>query len=318
MTWRHVGALLALWGGVLSSAWSAGMVFGLAGKQPDDPNFQAAWRGCEAEARRQGDRCVNLGEPGPARVRVQDAAIQRALLQGLHGLAVSVTHSGYLAEQALSSARTAGVPVVTFDSDLDEPHRGLRRSYIGPDNEAFGRALGELVRERLPRGGVVCLMSADAHDPNLNLRLQGVRQALHVRREAAWTEAVRCPWFNGDQPERALRQLALSFEGLRVDALVSVGHWPVADVEAYEAVLRAVGARRPGAGEAVFIGLGTMTAAQRQLLRQGLLGGAVELDFHAMGQLAYRAMKRLASGEPVEPFMRTPFKVHRAFPGGAP
>lgn len=325
MTWRCLWLMLLCWAGGIAPVWSAGMVFGLAGKRLDDPNFQAAWRGCEAEARRRGDRCLHLGEPGPANVRVQDAAIQRALEDGLHGLAVSVTHSAYLAEHGLARARADGVPVVTFDSDLDAAHHALRRSYIGPDNEAFGRTLGELVRQRLPRGGKVCLMSADPHDPNLDLRLKGVRRALgqvdsagaaRLQGQGGWTEPARCPWFNGDQPERARRQMVLSLDALQVDALISVGHWPVADVAVYEAAVQGLAPRRPNAGEAVFVGIGTMTAGQVLLLRQGLLGGAVELDFDAMGRAAYLTMKRLAGGARVEDFVRTPFKVHAGAAGG--
>lgn len=329
MTRRCLWLMLTLlcWAAGIAPAGAAGMVFGLAGKRVDDANFQAAWRGCEAEARRQGDRCLHLGEPGPANVRVQDAAIRQALEEGLHGLAVSVTHSAYLAEHGLARARADGVPVVTFDSDLDASHQALRRSYIGPDNEAFGRTLGDLVRQRLPRGGKVCLMSADAHDPNLDLRLKGVRRSLGqdasagaapLRGQGGWTELARCPWFNGDQPERARRQMVLSLDTLKADALISVGHWPVADVAAYEAAIQGLAPRKENAGEAVFIGIGTMTAGQVLLLRRGLLGGAVELDFDAMGRAAYLAMKRLAGGGRVDAFVRTPFKVHVGAAGGTP
>lgn len=292
-----------------------GLVFGLAGKRADDVNFVAAGQGCEAAAALQGDRCLALGQAGPSKARVQDAAILQALSQPLAGLAVSVTHSGFLGGSSLAQARRLGVPVVTFDSDLDPPEQHLRRSYIGPDNEAFGRGLGELAKQWHPRGGVVCLMSGDAHDPNLNRRLQGVRQVLsadaawvagqRLEGQGGWRESPRCPWFNGDSPSRALKQMQLALVTSRVDAFVSVGAWPLVDHAAFVEAMRGIKANNPAVGRSVFIGTGLVSAAQRGLLNEGLLTGMLSLDFVEMGRQAYLTMKRLSQGSTVEPWVRT-------------
>jgi ribose transport system substrate-binding protein len=292
-----------------------GQVFGLAGKRVDDANFVAAGQGCEAAAALQGDRCLIVGQAGPSKARLQDAALLQALAQPLAGLAVSVTHSGFLGASSLAAALRQGVPVVTFDSDLDPPEQRLRRSYIGPDNEAFGRALGELARQWHPHGGVLCMMSGDAHDPNLNKRLLGVRQALsgdaawpsgqRLEGQGGWRESPRCPWFNGDSPPRALKQMQLALATYRVDAFVSVGAWPLVDHAAFVETMRGIKVGNPTAGRSVFIGTGSVSPAQRGLMGDGLLTGMVSLDFVEMGRQAYLTMKRLAKGSAVEPWVRT-------------
>ncbi len=299
---------------------AGGKRFGLAGKRLDDPVFVTVWRGCEDEARKQGDRCEHLGQAGPANARVQDEALAAHLKQHSDGVAVSVTHSSFLAGHALKQAQDAGVPIITFDSDLDELAHGMRRSYIGPDNIAFGRELGQLARQRWPRGGVACLMSADAHDPNLQARILGVRQALSgnpqwsanglkLTGQGGWTESPRCPWYNGDHQARAIKQLHTSLQDPRVDVLISVGAWPLLDPQAYEATVRRILVMRPDAGQRVFIGTGTPSPTSLRLLQEGLIGGMVAIDFDAIGRQAYLALKRISRGEHVDPLIRTGLTV---------
>jgi len=306
---------------------AGGKRFGLAGKRLDDPVFVTVWQGCDDEARKQGDRCEHLGQAGPANARVQDEALAAHLRQHTDGIAVSVTHSSFLASHALKQAKDAGVPIVTFDSDLDELVRGMRRSYIGPDNTAFGQALGQLARQRWPRGGVACLMSADPHDPNLQARILGVRQALSgnlqwsasglkLAGQGGWTESPRCPWYNGDDQARAIKQLRVSLQDPRVDVLISVGAWPLLDLRAYEAAVRHSQVTRPDAGLRVFIGTGTPSPTSLRLLDEGFIGGMVAIDFDAIGRQAYWALKHISRGEHVDPLIRTGVTV-LAGPGAA-
>lgn len=324
-----LGAVALTWGNVClgGEPGQAGKRFGLSGKRVDDPVFVTVWQGCDDEARKQGDRCIHLGQPGPANARRQNDALAAHLRQHTDGVAVSVTHSGFLSTHALKQAQDQGVPVVTFDSDLSEIAHGLRRSYIGPDNIAFGRELGQLARQRWPRGGVLCLMSADPHDPNLQARMQGVRQALSgnpqwplgalkLTGQGGWSESPRCPWFNGDSQARAIKQVQASLQDLRVDVLISVGAWPLLDLQAYEAAVQRSQLTRPDAGLRVFIGTGTSTAAELRLLAMGFMGGIVAIDFDAVGRQAYGALKRISRGEAVEPVIRTGFTLHHG-PGVA-
>lgn len=299
----------------MAPAWAQSQVFALVGKSTGDPNFIRAWQGCAEEAQLQGDRCLHLGSPGAAQARQQDAAILAALNQPLAGLAVSVSHSAFLAEGSLKWAAAQRVPVITFDSDLEPAHRALRRGYVGPDNLAFGRQLGAAVRLARPQGGLVCLLT-DGKDPNLQQRLWGVRQALsqqpglpsteRLQGQGGWKEPARCPWQSGDNTARAVKQVRLSLQEMKADVVISVGHWPVMDVPLFRAAIEPLKAGMTERGQAIFVAMGQPDDAQLTLLRDGLVQAFASIDFMTMGREAYRQMKRLAQGGAIAPATATP------------
>lgn len=291
--------------------------FALSGKSGTDVNFVAAWQGCAQEAQRHGDICQFWSAEGPAQARLQDRMILDALDAHVRGLAVSVIRSDVLAQSALLEALRRRVPVITFDSDLDPADRPFRRVYVGPDNLEVGRTLGRLVIQSHPRGGVLCMMSGNRSDPNLNLRMQGVRQVLsgrpdwpaaaRLQGQGGWTEAARCPWFNDDVPERALRQLKTSLGELAVDVVVSVGSWPVVDPEAFEATVSPLAPDQHG--QAIYACIGQPNAALMGLLDKRWLAGMVSIDFTEMGRQVYQALKRLAVGDAVNEYVLTPVRA---------
>jgi ribose transport system substrate-binding protein len=300
--------------GIARHSSAQGAVFALAGKSTDE-NFLAAWRACDEEARRHGDRCILVGGEAPSNFRLQNSAIVDALAQPLAGLAVSVTRSEYLAGSALALARQKQIPVVTFDSDLNEDQRWLRRSFIGPDNLEVGRRLGEFARKSHPNGGTVCLMSGNDLDPNLNQRLVGARQALSrsstpnsrskLQGEAGWRESDRCPLYNFDDVERALRQMQHLLGSGGVDVLISVGAWPLWDPKAFRAALKRLELDAGSPRADVIVAVGAVSEEMRALVRAGVVRGLVSLDFAAMGKAAYLTMQRLARGESVAPVIAT-------------
>ncbi|MCC9595639.1 MULTISPECIES: substrate-binding domain-containing protein [unclassified Rubrivivax] len=315
LPWRFLIGLL--WA---AGAQAQGQVYGLAGKSTDDPNYVAAWRGCAAEAQTWGDRCIALGVRGPARARAQDAAIVAGLQRGLSGLAVAVTNSRYLGESALALAAERSVPVVTFETDVDPAQRALRRVHIGADNADIGRQLAALVAARRPAGGQLCLLAGDSHDAATAARVTALRRTLaqdpklaegaRLSGERGWREVARCPWFNGDDARRALRQLATAFRDEDADAVVALGAWPFADPGAYRAAVQPLAAQ--DRQRVVVAATGALTAGQKALLADGLVQGYVSVDYEQMGRYAYRAMKRLATGHPVEPSIRIGAVVRHA------
>ncbi|MBK1615344.1 sugar ABC transporter substrate-binding protein [Rubrivivax gelatinosus] len=313
--WRFLIGLL--WA---AGAQAQGQLYGIAGKSADDPNYVAAWRGCAAEAQLWGDECTAIGRPGPARARVQDAAIVAALQRGLAGLAVAVTNPRYLADSALALAAQRRVPVVTFDTDVEPPQRVLRRVHIGPDEADIGRQLGALVAARRPDGGLLCLLAGDNQDAGTAARMAGVRRTLaqdpkraegaRLAGERGWREVARCPWFNGDDQRRALRQLTLALGEEQADAVVALGAWPFVDAAQYRAALGTLGGGLRGR---VVVGAsGTLSPGEKALLAEGLVQGYVSIDYELMGRYAYRSMKRLATGHPVEPLIRIGAVVRQA------
>ena len=286
------------------SSQAHGATFGLLGKSMDDPNFVAAWRGCNDEARRNGDACVLLGNRGSTDARLQALALDEALQSRQYAaLAISVTASELIA----NAARSSTIPLITFDSPFSTRDAALGRAYIGIDNVAFGRELARTARRLRPQGGSLCLMTA-ANNTNLAQRIAGVRQELSGKErwpegqrltgENSWIEQERCPWNTGDIPERTMREVELTFSTLKPDVFLSVGHWPVIDAVAYRAIVEpyrdALLKRQP----AVVIATGTVGTPQAALLDEKRVHGYVSINFEQIGRSSYRAMRALVDGKP--------------------
>lgn len=298
-----------------------GLRFGIAGKSADDANFLAVWEGCAKAAKQAGDECVNIGLPGPANVHKQDGAIADAVDKGIDGLAVSVTNSEWLARSSLGKAFVKKIPVITFDSDLDQSHAYLRRGYIGPDNLKVGSDLAQLALRFRPVGGTLCLMSGDPYNINLNERIAGVRRMLSgqgtypanrkLQGEGGWREVSRCPFFNFDQPAMAIEQMKAALVGEKADVFVSVGHWPVLEPDRYRQGLAELKrADRDFDKRAIIIGIGKLMPAQQQLLQERLVYGYVSIEFEEMGRIAYFYLKRLVKGKGIPRLTYTKHSIY--------
>ncbi|MCX7279231.1 MAG: substrate-binding domain-containing protein [Burkholderiales bacterium] len=286
----------------------AGSLYGLAGKSVDDNNFVVAFNGFSDEAKKNGDTAIHIGSAGAAHFRSQDAAISAAVKKGIKGLALSVTFSEYLVEHSLKEVSAAGIPVVTFDSDLGSRYTPLRKGYVGPNNVEFGRSFGELANKLKPRGGKVWLMSADARDVNLDDRIHGIRMELsgnvnyprdkRLSGEGGWFENDRSPWYSGDNNPRSLQQLAISLEADN-DVFMAVGHWPVGSTDAYIKTVAPFKDDLISKRKIVIVGIGSPSPGQLDVLKSKLISGYVVIDFYEIGGMAYRALKQAVEGKPL-------------------
>ena len=78
----------------------------------------------------------------------------------------------------LQEAKKAGIPVLTWDSDLLTADKGLRIAYVGTHNYEIGVNLAKLVMAIKPKGGTICIQSGGAAAANHNERMQGIRDTL--------------------------------------------------------------------------------------------------------------------------------------------
>lgn len=291
---------------------AAGLTFGIVSKSVDDGNFVDTWQGCQNEAKRFGDRCLLLGGRGPSQPRTQAQAIDDALKSNqFDALAISVTNSRFIA-QTLQDSK---LPVFTFDSPFEAKQASLSRAYIGTDNLAFGRALAKIAKKLRPQGGSICIISA-MHDPNLALRVRGVRQELsgvdslwteqRLEGEGGWSESKRCPWNSADDPEHTMAALTITLNKLLPDVILSVGHWPVLDSAGYRKAVQAIQQDLIDKKKLVIVGVGKIQPEQAALMRDKLVHGYVSIDFPKMGKLTYHVMKAAAEGKPFAPVTYTP------------
>ena len=104
---------------------------------------------------------------------MQKEIIDTVLSQGIKALAVSVidpeNQRDYLNEIAEK------VPLLTQDNDAPDTKR---KCYIGTDNYLAGKAVGKLVKEAMPEGGILAIFVGDIKPLNARQRRQGVLDEL--------------------------------------------------------------------------------------------------------------------------------------------
>ena len=97
---------------------------------------------------------------------------------------------------SLQAAKEAGIPVLTWDSDLLPENKDLRVAYIGTHNYDIGVNLAKLAQKIKPKGGTICIQSGGAAAANHNERMQGIRDTLAGAQSTAARPAT------ADRPER--------------------------------------------------------------------------------------------------------------------
>lgn len=307
-------AVVSLFLGLLSASLARAepLQFAVVAKRVDHRYFILIGEGCAEAARAQGDTCLLLGPPGPAHFRLQNAVLEQALARNLDGIALSVTHSKWLADHALK--RLGQTPLITFDSDLEPAERHLRRGFVGLDSLAFGQRLGTLAQRFRPQGGRLCILSAGGpHDISYQEHLKGIRQQLggvpshegadRLSGENGWSEPDRCPVFGADTQQKALFQLTtLLSSGSEVDTIISLSPWLVYRADLYRRQLGPLLAEldKKGAQPAIIIITPEPDdAARRALLDEGLVQAYLSTESREIGRQIYRTLRRLAQGEPV-------------------
>lgn len=304
--WAIMGAMLAA---VLctGTAVAQGRLFGIVGKSADDENFSEVARSCNAEANRAGDRCILVASRGSSHPRRQSELIAQALARRkFDGLAISVTEARMVGD----ALKAASVPLVIYDSPLSKTAMPMAPAYIGIDNIASGRQLARLAIKLKPQGGVLCIITGH-NEANLQQRLAGARQEFSgnpafpaTRRlsgEGGWTEAPYCPFNAGDDHARTLLGMTVALRNSKVDAIVSLGHWPIKDPGAYRQAIAPFHDRLKGAHTIVIVALGAPSAGQLRLLTDRLVHGVVLIDFTALGRECYRQLKALVDKRPAPP-----------------
>jgi len=289
-------------------SFSAGRLFGMLAKSQDDKNFISAYKGCQEAASLNGDQCHLLGPYGPASARPQAVALQEALTSDKYSaIAVSVIKSSLVADMLRLHGK---IPIITYDSPLALEDRELSQAYVGPDNHAIGMDLAKQARRLYPNGGQLFIMG-DLHDPNLSLRIFGVRQGLAgnselklpqrpLYGEGGWHESTRSPWNAGDNIAESIIKLDVILSQIQPDVFISVGHWPIVDYNAYRQVVSQYQFNAPKKRTAIFAAIGEITPEHRQILEEKLIDGLVSIDFHTIGRHSYRIMRSIVEGAPVK------------------
>ena len=286
------------------------LVFALVPKNMNNPFFDQALAGCKkAEGEAKGAfECLYIGpgEHGGGEEQVQ--IVNDLVAKKVDGIAVSPSNAAAMAV-ALEGAKKAGIPVLTWDSDMLAKDKGLRVAYVGTKNYDIGVNLAKAVMAIKPKGGTICIQSGGAAAANHNERMQGIRDTIAGKASAeapgerltgqnGWKEAEGCPLYTDDDFPRSVQQLEDTLgKNPNLDAFVPTGGFPQFVPDAYR---KAVGKFKDKiASKALALVVADTLPIQMDLMGEGLSLGQVGQRPFEMGYKAMFFLKDLKDGKKV-------------------
>lgn len=319
-TTQHLKAAVAaacLAGALAAPAQAAEREFALVFKVLNNAFSPPIDAGCKAAAAKLGDvTCTYLG-PTEYDEAKQVQLAQDVITRGVDGIGISAGNPKAMA-RILKMANDAGIPVVTFDTDVLPEDAGLRATYIGTDNYEFGKVLAQKVIESGKKGGTVCIQSGAPASENLNGRIQGIRDTLAgttkdkpagvLKDTNGWTEPAGCPVYNNDDIALAAQQVRdVMTSNPELDALIAVGGWAQYAPQAYTQAMEPLKARLDS--KQLVVVFGDNFGPQLPLLAQGLSHFNVGQRPYDMGYETIMALDKLTKKETVPPMIITGTEV---------
>lgn len=281
-------------------------VFALVPKNTNNPFFDQARDGCKLAEEELGDiECLYIGpgEHGGGEEQLQ--VVNDLIARRVDGIAVSPSNAAAMAT-ALADAKAAGIPVLTWDSDLLPEHQDLRIAYVGTKNYDIGVNLANRVMELKPDGGTICIQSGGAAAANHNERMQGIRDTIagvegseppgaRLDGTNGWTEVDGCPLYTDDDFPRSVQQLEdILSRYPDLDAFVPTGGFPQFIPDAYRAAVTPHKGRIDSGALALVVA--DTLPVQLDLLREGLSLGQVGQRPFEMGYQSMYFLRDIVSG----------------------
>ena len=294
----------------LPAAVSAdGYTFALVPKAMNNPFFDLARDGCfKAQDELADVTCEYIG-PGEHTELEQIQIVQDLITKGVDGIAVAPSNAPAMAK-VLESAADAGIPVMTWDSDLLEEDKGLRITYVGTNNYDIGVNLAKLVQARHPDGGSICLQTGGAAAANHNERLKGARDTLAgadtgtppgsaLAGEGGWSEISGCPLVTNDDGNVAVQGMTdILAANPDLTAFLSTGAFTQWFDNAYRNAAEPYKAKMD-AGELTIVVADTLPMQLAQT-KDGLGNGLVGQRPFEMGYKSMYILKEIVEGKMVE------------------
>lgn len=152
---------------------------GLIAKSQSNPVFLAARTGANDAAKELGKKYgvevkIDWRTPNSEDAQKQAEYMEQLVSQGVDGIAVSCSDARTLTS-AINSSVDKGVPVVCFDSDAPQ---SKRFAYYGTDDYACGKRVADELARAMGGRGVVAILAGNQTAPNLQKRVQGVKDEL--------------------------------------------------------------------------------------------------------------------------------------------
>ena len=283
--------------------------FALVPKAMNNPFFDLARDGCyKAQSELENVECVYIG-PGEHTELEQIQIVQDLISQGVDGIAVSPSNAPAMGK-ALKAAVDAGIPVMTWDSDLLEEDKAIRATYVGTKNYDIGVNLAKIAQELQPNGGSVCLQTGGAAAANHNERLQGIRDTLagasgttppgdRLTGQNGWTEVDGCPLITDDDGNKAVQGLTdILAKETDLTAFISTGAFTQWFDNAYRQAVEPYKGKLDDGSLSLIVA--DTLPMQMDQLKDGLSNGQVGQRPFEMGYRSMFILKDLKEGKSVD------------------
>jgi ribose transport system substrate-binding protein len=219
-----VTSLLAL---AAATAYAAEktFVFGVVAKSNNNPVFQAAKTGAEDEAKKISkekgvDIKIDWRTPNEEDPQKQADAIEQLVNAGASGIAVSCSDANKLTD-ALNKAATNGVPIVTFDSDAPQ---SKRLTCFGTDDLSCGKQVMDDLAKIMGGKGSVAILAGNQNAPNLQKRVQGVKEAAKAYPDIKIVDA----YYHKETPQDAAAKVEQVMQAHpEITGWAMIGGWPL-------------------------------------------------------------------------------------------
>ena len=266
--------------------------FAIVPKSLNNPYFDLARDGCMAQAKKLGNvTCIYTG-PVQQDAAAEVQTIQDLITRRVDGIAISVADAGSV-KRVIKRARDAGIAVITFDADAPGT---ARQTYVGTDNLALGKMLGQQLVKLHPKPGKYAMISGGPAAENLAQRVDGVRAVL---KKAGWTEVAGSPTFCNDDSALGVQQMTDLMTGHPdLAAIVPVGGWPLFTQGAYKGF---ADAHKQAMDNGTFAVVSADTLpAELAEVQAGQVGALVGQQPFAMGAKAMDVLLALKQGKTVK------------------
>ncbi len=299
---------------VAASGAQAKYIFALVPKNMNNPFFDQARDGCKkAEAESNGEfECMYIGPGEHGGGDEQVTIVQDLVAKKVDGIAVAAANAAAMVVGA-QAAKDAGIPVLTWDTDLLPDSKGLRLAYIGTHNYEIGTNLAKLVKTIKPNGGTICIQSGGAAAANHNERMKGIRDELAGKESAespgdaltgqnGWTEAAGCPLYTDDDFPRSVQQFEdFMAANPTLDAFVPTGGFPQFIPDANRAAVEKYKGKI--ADKSLALVVADTLPIQLDQMKEGLSLGQVGQRPFEMGYKTMMALWAIKKGEaaPADP-----------------
>jgi ribose transport system substrate-binding protein len=200
-------------------------VFGVVAKSNNNPVFQAAKTGAEDEAKKISkekgvDVKIDWRTPNEEDPQKQADAIEQLVNAGVSGIAVSCSDANKLTD-ALNKAATNGVPVVTFDSDAPQ---SKRLTCFGTDDLSCGKQVMDDLAKIMGGKGSVAILAGNQNAPNLQKRVQGVKEAAKAYPDIKIVDA----YYHKETPQDAAAKVEQVMQAHpEITGWAMIGGWPL-------------------------------------------------------------------------------------------